>query len=358
MTPDDSYDEPSSTRGGGAAPGSEGPLPGGRRRQDPPTAGALSGVRVLDCATLFAGPVIASMMGDFGADVVKIEHPRGDSLRSLGWNKDGVSLWWAMVSRNKRCVTLDISLTEGQELLLRLAETADVLIENFRPGTFERWNLAPSRLLERNPALVIVRTTAFGQTGPYSRRPGFGTLAEAMSGFAHMNGWPDKPPALPPFALADGVAAITGAFAVMAALRWRDMCGGGGQVVDLSIYEPLFSILGPQAAVYDSLGIEVSRMGNRTPFSAPRNVYRSRDGRWLALSASSTSIAERVMLVVGHPEMIDEPWFADNGGRLQHAGELDALIGEWIAERDAEVVIAEFERVQAAIGPVYSIADI
>ena len=321
-------------------------------------ASPLSGIRVVDCATLFAGPVIASMMGDFGADVIKVEHPNGDSLRTLGWSKDGVSLWWATVSRNKRCVTLDLSQPEGQSIFKQLSDHADVVIENFRPGTFERWNLAPEDLLARNPGLVLVRTTAFGQTGPYSRRPGFGTLAEAMSGFAHLNGWPDRPPALPPFALADGVAAITGAFAVMAALRWRDMCGGSGQVIDLSIYEPLFAILGPQADVYDALGVEVTRTGNRTSFSAPRNIYQSRDGRWLALSGSSTSVAARVLRLVGHPEIADEPWFATNEGRLQHADELDALIGNWIAQRDADDVLSEFERVEGAIGPVLSIADI
>lgn len=318
----------------------------------------LSGLRVIDCATLFAGPVIASMMGDFGADVVKVEHPSGDSLRSLGWTKDGVSLWWALVSRNKRCVTLDLSDAQGQSIFGRLCETADVMIENFRPGTLERWNLGPEILLERNPGLVIVRTTAFGQTGPYSTRPGFGTLAEAMSGFAHMNGWPDRPPSLPPFALADGVAALTGAFAAMTALRWRDMCGGTGQVIDLSIYEPLFAILGPQAGVYDALGIVGTRTGNRTPFSAPRNLYQSKDGRWLAVSATSTSIAVRLMGLVGRPDIVEEPWFADHTGRLQHSSELDSIIGEWIGMRNADEVLAEFERVHAAVGPVLSIDDI
>jgi len=298
------------------------------------------------------------MMGDYGADVVKVEHPKGDSLRSLGWSKDGVSLFWAIVSRNKRCVTLNLSVPEGQRIFRQLCRSADVVIENFRPGTLERWNLAPADLVRANPNLIIVRTTAFGQSGPYSHRPGFGTLAEAMSGFADMNGWPDRPPSLPPFALADGVAAITGAFAVMTALRWRDMCGGSGQVIDLSIYEPLFAILGPGVAVYDKLGIEVSRTGNRTAFSAPRNVFRSRDGQWLALSASSTSIAIRVMHLIGHPEIATKSWFADNSGRLGHADELDELIGEWIGQRDAAEVLEKFERVEAAIGPVLSIADI
>jgi crotonobetainyl-CoA:carnitine CoA-transferase CaiB-like acyl-CoA transferase len=319
----------------------------------------LSGLRVIDCGTLFAGPLIASLLGDYGADVVKVEHPRGDGLRSLGWQKDGVSLWWTLISRNKRCVTLSLSDPRGQELLKRLVADADVLIENFRPGTMERWNLGPEVLLEVNPRLVVVRTTGFGQTGPYSHLPGFGTLAESISGFAHINGWSDKPPALPPFALGDAIAALTGCFAAMFALWWRDHdADGRGQVVDLSIYEPLFWILGPQALVYDQLGIVQGREGNRAPFTAPRNAYITRDGKWLGLSASSQSIAERVMRVVGRPELITEPWFADHTGRLDHVDELDAIIGEWIAHRTKDEVMAAFEEGQAAIAPIYSIEDI
>ena len=319
----------------------------------------LEGLKVIDAATLFAGPIVASLMADYGASVVKVEHPRGDSLRSLGWQKQGKSLWWLLAARNKRCITLDLSRAEGKDLLLALIEDADVFIENFRPGTLERWGIGPEELHRVNPGLVIVRTTGFGQDGPYSGLPGFGTLAEAISGFAQLNGWPDRPPALPPFALADGVAALTGTFATMFALWWRERGGEGrGQVIDLSIYEPLFWLLGPQATVYDQLGIVNERNGNRTAFSAPRNAYLTADGRWLALSGTSQSIAERVMRIIGRPDLIEEPWFGDHDGRLEHVDELDRLIGDWIGERDADEVLAAFAAQHAAIAPIYSIEDI
>jgi len=326
---------------------------------DPSGAGQLplAGVRVVDAASLFAGPVIATMLGDYGADVVKVEHPAGDNLRKLGWQKDGVSLWWAVIGRNKRSLTLKLSDPAGAAALKRLLATADVFVENFRTGTLERWGISWDELHAANPRLVMVRTTGFGQTGPYARRPGFGTLAESMSGFAHITGFPDGPPTLPPFALGDGVAAMTGAFAVMMALWWRDR-GGEGQVIDLSIYEPLFWILGPQSSVYDQLGIVQERIGNRAPFTSPRNAYQARDGRWLGLSASSQSIAERVMALVGRPELIDEPWFADHAGRLAHQDELDEAIAAWIAQRDSGEVVRAFEEQSAAIAPVLSIADI
>jgi len=319
----------------------------------------LRGVRVLDCSTLFAGPVVASLMGDFGADVIKIEHPRGDDVRKLGWKKDGESIWWAVLSRNKRCITLNLSTSDGCDLFKRLASNADVLVENFRPGTMERWGLGPDELLQINPRLVIVRTTGFGQTGPYRDLAGFGTLAEAMSGFAYLNGWPDTPPTLPPFALADGVAGVTGCFAAMVALWWRDHAPDGtGQVVDLSLYEPLFALLGPQVAVYDALGIVQERSGNSAPFTAPRNVYKTREGVWLALSASSQSIAERVMHIIGRTDFLAEPWFADHDGRLAHVQELDVAIQTWIGERTAEDVLAAFAKGDAAITPVLSVKDI
>ena len=297
----------------------------------------LAGLRVVDAASLFAGPVIATMLGDYGADVIKVEHPTGDNLRKLGWEKDGVSLWWALIGRNKRSLTLKLSDPEGAAVMKRLLATADVFIENFRTGTLERWGITWEELHAANPGLVMVRTTGFGQTGPYARRPGFGTLAESMSGYAHINGFPDGPPTLPPFALGDGVAAMTGAFAAVMALFW---------------------ILGPQTSVYDQLGIVQDRVGNRAPFTAPRNAYRSRDGRWLGLSASSQSIAERVVALVGRPELVDEPWFTDHAGRLEHQDELDEAIGAWIAERDADEVVRAFEEQSAAIAPVLSIADI
>jgi len=320
--------------------------------------GPLSGLRVIDAATLFAGPMAATLLGDFGAEVIKVEHPDGDSLRNLGWKKDGVSLWWAVVNRNKRAVTLKLSHNLGREALLRLVDEADVLIENFRPGTMERWGLGWDVIHERNPRLVMVRVTGFGQTGPYRERAGFGTLAESMSGFAHINGHPDGPPTLPPFALADGITGLSGAFLTMAALRARDLTGGPGQMIDLSIYEPIFWILGPQAAVYDQLGVVQGRTGNRAPFTAPRNAYRSRDGVWLGLSASSQSTAERTVRLVGRPDMIDEDWFEDHAGRLRHQDELDEAIGAWVGERTAAEVVARFGEAGAAIAPILDIAGI
>ena len=320
--------------------------------------GPLKGLRVVDAATLFAGPMVATLLGDFGADVIKVEHPGGDSLRNLGWEKDGVSLWWAVVNRNKRAVTLKLSHDLGRRALLRLVEGADVLVENFRPGTMERWGLGWDDLREINPRLVMVRVTGFGQTGPYRERAGFGTLAESMSGFAHMNGYPDGPPTLPPFALADGIAGISGAFLTLAALRAREAEAGVGQMIDLSIYEPIFWLLGPQASVYDQLGVAQGRSGNRAPFTAPRNAYLSRDGVWLGLSASSQSTAERTVNLVGHPELVEQEWFANHTGRLQHQDELDEVIGAWVAERDADEVVATFGAAGAAIAPILDIAGI
>lgn len=317
----------------------------------------LQGLRVVDAATLFAGPVVGTMLGDFGADVIKVEPPRGDNLRGLGWHKDGVSLWWTAINRNKRSITLKLSNAEGAEAMKRLLATADVFVESFRTGTLERWGLGWDVLHELNPRLVMVRTTGFGQTGPYARRPGFGTLAEAMSGFAHITGFPDGPPTLPPFALGDAVAGLTGAFATMTALWWRQL-GGEGQMIDLSIYEPLFWILGPQATVYDQIGHVQGRTGNRTGFTAPRNAYRARDGRWLGLSASADAIAVRVMHLVGRPDLLEQPWFASHTGRVEHHDELDDAIGSWIAARDSDEVIAAFEAAEAAIAPVLSIEDI
>jgi crotonobetainyl-CoA:carnitine CoA-transferase CaiB-like acyl-CoA transferase len=317
----------------------------------------LEDLSVVDAATLFAGPMIATLLGDFGAEVTKVEHPGGDSLRHLGWEKEGVSLFWLFINRNKACVTLNLSQPAGQGLFRELVAGADVLIENFRPGTLERWGLGWETLSAGNPGLVMVRVSGFGQDGPYSGRPGFGTLAEAMSGFAHLNGYPDGPPTLPPFALADGVAGCVGAFATLAALRHRDATGAG-QVVDLSIYEPLFFILGAQATLYDQLGIVQERTGNRAPFTAPRNSYQAVDGRWFGLSASSQSIAERVMHLVGREDLLAEDWFTTSAGRLEHQDVLDEAIGEWMGKHTSAEVVAAFEAFHAAIAPVYNIADI
>jgi crotonobetainyl-CoA:carnitine CoA-transferase CaiB-like acyl-CoA transferase len=318
----------------------------------------LTGIRVLDVGTLFAGPMAATLLGDFGADVVKVEHPSGDPLRTHGHMKDGHGLWWKMLSRNKWTVTIDLSTADGQELLRGLARAADVLVENFRPGVMEGWGLGYSALAAENPGLVMLRTTGFGQIGPYSQRRGYGTLAESMSGFAALTGEPDGPPTLPPGALADGIAGITGAFAAMLALYRRDAAGGAGQEIDLAIIEPILSVVGVQPTVYDQLGILTSRMGNRSPNTAPRNTYVTRDGRWVAISASSTQIAARVMRLVGRPDVVDEPWFGSSVARAEHGDELDGPVAAWIGARDFDEVLRAFEAAGAAIAPIYDASHI
>lgn len=318
----------------------------------------LSGVRVLDVSTLFAGPLLTMLLGDFGAEVIKIEHPRGDPARGHGPKKNGEPLWWKMLARNKKAITLYLGAPEGQEIFLKLAEHSDVVVENFRPGTLERWNLGYEALSRANPRLILARVTAFGQSGPYAHRPGFGTMAEAMSGFAHIMGSPDGPPTLPPFALADGVCALAGAVAVMFALYHRDAHQGTGQVIDLAIIDPILTVLGPQPIIYDQLGVVQQRTGNRSVYNAPRNTYLTQDGRWVAVSTSALSVAERVMALVGHPEVISEPWFAAGSGRAEHADLLDECVGRWISERTLDEVVRSFEQVEAAIAPIYDVSQV
>jgi crotonobetainyl-CoA:carnitine CoA-transferase CaiB-like acyl-CoA transferase len=321
-------------------------------------AGPLAGVRVLDLGTVYAAPIAAMLLGDYGAEVIKVEHPRGDPARTHGHNKDGHGLWWKVISRNKRTVTLNLGKPQGQEILRRLAETADVVIENFRPGVMERWDLGPGELLKINPGLVMLRVTGFGQFGPYAERRAFGTLAEAMSGFAHQCGHEDGPPTLPPFGLADGVAGISGAFAVMLALYSRDAGGGGGQVIDLSLLEPLLGILGPGPSVYDQLGIIPGRHGNRSSNNAPRNAYLTRDGRWVAISASATSVAERVMRLVGRPDIAEQPWFSSAGERVRRGEVIDHAVSAWIRARDRDDVCRAFEAAGAALAPIYDVEEL
>jgi crotonobetainyl-CoA:carnitine CoA-transferase CaiB-like acyl-CoA transferase len=320
--------------------------------------GPLSGLTVLDISTVYAAPITAMLLGDMGADVLKVEHPNGDPARTHGWNRDGYGLWWKVIARNKRAVTLNLGTPEGQELLRELVADADVVVENFRPGVLEKWGLGPDTLLDLNPRLVMLRVTGFGQEGPYSERRAFGTLMEAMSGFAHQTGQEDGPPTLPPFGLADGVAGIAGAYAVLTALYHRDLRGGRGQVIDLALLEPLLGILGPGPTVYDQLGIIAGRHGNRSPNNAPRNAYVTRDGRWVAISASSTSIAERVMCLVGRADLVEKPWFASAGERSRRSEVLDGAVQKWIAARDLDDVLARFEGAGAAIAPIYDVEQL
>lgn len=320
--------------------------------------GALHGLRVIDASTLFAGPMAAMHLGDMGAEVIKVEHPvRPDPSRSHGVSRDGINLWWKTLGRNKRTVTANLGTDGGRDVFLRLVETADVVIENFRPGTLERWGLGPDELMARNPRLVLARVTGFGQFGPMRSRPGFGTLAEAMSGFAATTGEPDGPPTLPPFGLADGIASLSTAYAIMVALHARETTGEG-QVVDTAIIEPILAMLGPQITRWDQLRTVQPRTGNRSVNNAPRNTYQTADGSWVAVSTSAQSIAERVMRLVGRPELIDEPWFARGADRALHADELDEAVGGWIAQRTRDDVIAAFEEAQAAVAPIYDAHDI
>jgi crotonobetainyl-CoA:carnitine CoA-transferase CaiB-like acyl-CoA transferase len=317
------------------------------------------GIRVLDASTILAGPLCCQILGDFGADVIKIEHPAvGDSMRGHGYQKDGTPLWWKEISRNKRTIGLNLGAPAGAEILRRLAATADVLAENFRPGTLERWGLGPERLHAANPGLVILRVTGWGQTGPYSSRPGFGTLAEAMSGYAHLTGEADGPPLLPAFGLADSICGIAASAAVLMALRHRDQQGGSGQVIDMSILEPIMTAVGPGPTVYQQLGIIEQRHGNRSTNNAPRNIYRTKDGSWVAVSASAQAIAERLLRLVGHPEVIEEPWFRTGRGRVEHVDLLDRYVADWVAERSREEVLQAFAEAGAAVAPVYDARDV
>jgi len=318
--------------------------------------GALDGIRVVDMATLIAAPGAARHLADFGADVIKVEAPGGDGTRRYGWGHpdDDVALFWKQISRNKRAVVLDLKTADGVGAMRGLVDRSDVLIENLRPGTLERLGLAPDDLLAANPGLVILRVSGFGQEGPYATRPGFATLAEAMGGFAGLNGEPDGAPLLPPVALTDEITALAGAFAVMVALRHRDVTGEG-QVIDVSLLESMVQMLGPLPAVWAQRGELQPRLGSGIPYSVPRGTYRCADGVWVAVSTSAESIAARVLALVG---VADDPRFADFAGRVAHRDALDAVVAGWIGARTADEVLRAFTAAEAAIAPVYSVADL
>jgi crotonobetainyl-CoA:carnitine CoA-transferase CaiB-like acyl-CoA transferase len=304
---------------------------------------ALEGIRVIEAASLLAAPLMGMLLADHGADVIKVEVPDGgDQMRNWGYQKEGLGLFWKMIGRNKRLVTLDLRTAEGGAALLQLVKDADVLIENFRPGTLARWGLSDEVLRASKPDLIIARITGFGQTGPSSSKPGFGTLAESMAGFASINGWPDKPPSLAPFGLADAISGIVGAFGVLAALRYRDLTGEG-QDVDLALYEGLMTVLGSIVIDYDQLGIVPGRTGNGVPFSAPRGVYQASDGRWFALAASSQATTDRTFKAIGHPEYMEDPRFKTNQLRVANTGLLDIAIAEWAQTRTLHEILATFD---------------
>ena len=319
----------------------------------------LGGLRVIDASTILAGPMLATYLGDFGAEVIKVEHPSGDGLRKVGREKEGKSLEWKLVSRNKKPVTLNLAHPDGQKLFHRLASTADVVITNFRPRTLDKWKIKYETLSQHNPDLIMVKISGFGQEGPYRDRPGFGTLVEAMSGFAAVNGYADRGPLLPSFALADQATALLGAFATMVALFHRENSPEGtGQSIDLPIYEALMGMLGNQIMEYDQLGVTPQRLGNRTQFSAPRNLYQTQDGKWVAISGTSQPIVERIFKAIGREDLIEAPQFRDNRTRMHNADELDAIISRWMINHTQQEAIDRFLECEATIAPVYNISDI
>ena len=317
---------------------------------------ALEGLRVIDMATGFAGPGAARHLADFGADVVKVESPSGDGVRRMGWfpPEGGDSYTWKLIGRNKRTIVLDLKSDVGRDALLALADTADVLVENFRPGTIERLGLGPDVLLARNPRLVVLRITGFGQDGPYSGKPGFATMAEAMSGFAAINGEPDGAPLLPPIALTDEVAALAGAFAVMVALHERDR-SGAGQVVDVNLLESMLQMMSALPSAAAHLGYEQPRLGSGIPYTVPRGTYQCADGKWIAISTSTESVAHRVLTLLGHG---DDPRFATSEQRALHREEVDEIVAAWVGARPSAEVLDAFDAVEAAIAPVYSMHDL
>ncbi len=324
-------------------------------RFDSAARGPLDGVRVLDLSRLVAGNMLSLQLADFGADVVKVEPPSGDPLRD--WRDAGLALHWKTYARNKRSLVLNLRHAAAIDALLRLASTADVFVESFRPGTLERMGLGPDVLLATNPNLIVVRVSGFGQTGPYAPLPGFGTLVEAMSGFAARTGFPDREPVLPPLALADMVAGLYGAFATVTALRARERGVARGQVIDLTLLESIFSILGPEAAIFRATGAVKERTGSGSHTSAPRNVYRCADGKYVAISGSTESMARRIFETIGRADMLADARFASNSARVAHRSLVDAAVGGWFAQRPREEAVALMRKAGVTAGPVYDIAD-
>lgn len=321
-----------------------------------PQAAPLAGLRVLDLSTMVAGPMAATVLGDYGAEVVKVEMPgTGDSVRRFGAQKDGHGLYWKALNRGKASVAIDLRHPEAKDLLLRWVEHFDVLVENFRPGTLERWGLDPAALRAVNPRLVVLRVTAYGQEGPYRDQPGFGTLAEALSGLASLSGWEDRPPLLPAYPLADIMSGTLGATAVLAALQRRHAIGLG-DTIDLAIYEAMLKLVEVNIVEYQQLGTEPARAGNQYGQTAPRGTYLCRDGLWMALSGSTQAMAENVLRTIGGDLLVTDPRFAANADRIRHIDELDALISEWCAARTREDAMAELTAGGCAVGPLETIA--
>jgi crotonobetainyl-CoA:carnitine CoA-transferase CaiB-like acyl-CoA transferase len=316
----------------------------------------LTGLRVIDLSRLVAGNIVSHKLADFGADVIKVEKPgRGDDLRN--WKVEGVETFWKAYCRNKRSLALDMRHPDGLKVLKKLLNTADVLIENFRPGTLENMGLAPETLHKTNPGLIVTRITGWGQDGAYRDRPGFGTLVEALSGFAAMNGFSDRPPVLPPIALADMIAGESGASGVLMALRARDR-DGIGQVIDVSLFEPIFATLGPQIANWRLTGRVQKRLGSMVEVAAPRNIYQTKDGGFIALSASTQATAERVFRVIGRPELIDDPRFRTNSDRVNNIEACDQVVADFVATHNRDEVLDLFTDAGVTAGMVADAADL
>jgi crotonobetainyl-CoA:carnitine CoA-transferase CaiB-like acyl-CoA transferase len=319
----------------------------------------LDGLRVLDMASLAAAPLAATYLGEFGADVIKIEPPRvGDAIRGWGAQKDGVGLMWKSIGRNKRSVTVDLRVPDGQALARRLAAGCDVVVANTRPQTLRRWGLDFERIHAENPRTVMLHVTGFGLEGPKSERPGFGTLGEAMSGFAHMTGEAEGPPTLPAFMLADSVASLNAAYAVMMALYDRDVHGAAGRLIDVNLLDPLARILEQSLVTWDAVGTVGRRAGNKWDISAPRNTYRTADGRWIAMSGSAPTVALRVFRAIGRPDLAEDPDFSDAQRRLARAGEVDAVVADWVAQQTLDDAMTVFEAAEIAAAPVYDVTDL
>jgi len=323
---------------------------------EPDAAGPLRGVRVLDFSRLVAGNMLSLQLADFGAEVVKVESPgRGDTLRD--WREAGVSVHWKVYARNKKSITLDLKAPEAPGIILDLAAHFDVLIESFRYRYLEKLGVGPDALLERNPRLVVVRVSGFGQTGPYAKRPGFGTLVEAMSGFASRNGFEDREPVLPPLAMADMIAGLSGAMATVIAVRNVEVNGGRGQVIDVSLLESIFSILGPEAAIYKLSKKVRKRVGSASEGTSPRNVYATKDGGWVAISASTQAMTERLFRAIGRDDLNRDPAFKTNTERVKRREEVDAIVGGFIKQRTLADAIRFFEEAQVTAAPVYDIGQ-
>lgn len=320
----------------------------------------LEGVRVLDIGTLIAGPFSAGIMADFGADVIKVEQPgSGDALRSGGGKRvQGVSLHWLVGARNKRSVTLDLRQAEGQTLLLELARVADVLVENFTPGTLERWHIGPDQLRSVNPRLIVLRVSGFGQTGPYSKRAGYDRIALGYSGMMYASGYPETPPVRPAFAIADFTTAMFGCIAALMALYHRDAQGGPGQEIDLALFEPLLRISEDLVPAYDQLGVVRERIGNRNPGFSPAGNFVSRDGRWLQIAAGGERPWRRLAGAIGRPDLADDERFSTAQGRVQHADELEQILTDWIATHDYDDAFATLAGAGVPVGGIYSAAEV